>query len=811
MSALLKSISVTDFRSIRGTLSIPLDAPVILVHGQNGTGKTSLLSALELALTGKVPSLYRSDEDYLDHLVHKEAVDAHVHVTVDPSILARADCSIRVHRAQLIGDALLPAPLSAFFNERCYLAQSTMNRLLEIYEGKESRSADSALTKFVKDLLGLDQLDALVNGLFEAGDQRRLKSALAPYKLTLDRLAELKLQINRLNSEIKIADADTTTAEQRVAGELTRLGYQFNQDLTLSGMQDIAVDPSDEVALQQTALLRRNVGAALEQWSSLQTILTGSALSDAEFTGTETANLLAAWRQKEGAEINRVFVALRNTFSDLPDPELVGPAKAINEASQAVVKELRRCEDLLNRDVNTSKTLSDLDERLGVTRARLLSLEQQIAGHFEGGGQLAQSLSALLPHIKSEECPVCGRDYSEISDQSLQSHLSQTIASLVESSGRLQAFVRERTEAIRLQSQAEREKAELGGSQLDVDVRNSLSRRKADLDELQTTLSNLVVPGVEGERLILAASNAAKHLADVRNRSSQAATFRHGFSEFEVALGLHAAQENESTDLVLARFKATVEDREKYLTDRVTARSSLNRSLKDMTLQKARRERLKGELSVAEGLRVRLSDEISDFETKMLQARELTKIARLVRSEIVRKVFNDSLNILWRELFIRLAPSESFVPAFVLPEKESGEVEAELETHYRSGGRGGNPRAMLSAGNLNTAALTLFLALHLSVDPKLRCLIVDDPVQSMDEVHIAQLAALLRVLSRQHDRQMVIAVHEKQLFDYLSLELFPAFEGDRLITVELSKNAEGESFAQHQIITYKRDTALDAA
>jgi len=111
-------------------------------------------------------------------------------------------------------------------------------------------------------LLGLDQLDALVNGLFEAGDQRRLKSALAPYKLTLDRLAELKLPINRLNSEIKIADADTTTAEQRVAGELTRLGYQFNQDLTLSGMQDIAVDPSDEVALQQTALLRRNVGAA---------------------------------------------------------------------------------------------------------------------------------------------------------------------------------------------------------------------------------------------------------------------------------------------------------------------------------------------------------------------------------------------------------------------------------------------------------------------------------------------------------------------------------------------------------------------
>ena len=71
-------------------------------------------------------------------------------------------------------------------------------------------------------------------------------------------------------------------------------------------------------------------------------------------------------------------------------------------------------------------------------------------------------------------------------------------------------------------------------------------------------------------------------------------------------------------------------------------------------------------------------------------------------------------------------------------------MEAVLETHYRQGGKGGNPRAMLSAGNLNTAALTLFLALHLSVKPKLPWLVIDDPVRSMDEVHIAQFAALLR-------------------------------------------------------------------
>src|SRR3546814_18563007 len=100
---------------------------------------------------------------------------------------------------------------------------------------------------------------------------------------------------------------------------------------------------------------------------------------------------------------------------------------------------------------------------------------------------------------------------------------------------------------------------------------------------------------------------------------------------------------------------------------------------------------------------------------------------------------------------------------------------------------------MLSAGNLNTAALTLFLALHLSVKPKLPWLVIDDPVQSMDEVHIAQFAALLRTLSKQMQRQVIIAVHERSLFEYLSLELSPAFDGDRLNLIALGRAAFGQT------------------
>jgi len=57
----LTSITIKDFRSINGSITVPLDAPIVLIHGVNGAGKSSVLSALELALTGRVESLSRSE------------------------------------------------------------------------------------------------------------------------------------------------------------------------------------------------------------------------------------------------------------------------------------------------------------------------------------------------------------------------------------------------------------------------------------------------------------------------------------------------------------------------------------------------------------------------------------------------------------------------------------------------------------------------------------------------------------------------------------------------------------------------------
>jgi exonuclease SbcC len=78
----------------------------------------------------------------------------------------------------------------------------------------------------------------------------------------------------------------------------------------------------------------------------------------------------------------------------------------------------------------------------------------------------------------------------------------------------------------------------------------------------------------------------------------------------------------------------------------------------------------------------------------------------------------------------------------------------------------------------------------------------------MDEVHIAQFAALLQTFSKQHKRQIIIAVHEKPLFDYLSLELSPSFSGDRLITAELGRTSEGTTTVHWDIQSFLEDRAI---
>jgi exonuclease SbcC len=321
-------------------------------------------------------------------------------------------------------------------------------------------------------------------------------------------------------------------------------------------------------------------------------------------------------------------------------------------------------------------------------------------------------------------------------------------------------------------------------------------------------LRELEAAAVEGSRLLSAEVSAQKKVTEIRDVSVEERELRSSLAERAQFLGAPDPLLTENIDAILDRLEAKLSQKEDSLKERLAARRAAIERLGQTEKQTSTANGLHGKIQQLENDQARVRDAFNSAERIRAGVRQMLTAAAATRAVIVRQVFNEQLNSLWRDLFVRLAPTEAYVPFFEVPENPTRRLVPIIKTRHRSGATGGTPAAMLSAGNLNTAALTLFLALHLSVPPQLPWLILDDPVQSMDEVHIAQLAALLRTMSKEHHRQVIIAVHDRPLFDYLSLELSPAFAGDELITIELAKTSDHHSWVNTMRRAFEPDTSV---
>ncbi|HGM7330388.1 AAA family ATPase [Stenotrophomonas maltophilia] len=809
MTPRITSLTATDFRSLRGTVTVPMDSPVVLIHGRNGAGKTSLLTAMELGLTGNLASLSRLDPLFREHLVHKEAVSKKAAVSIGVHGLGVEFPAghFDIHGHNFAGGPALDPDLIKHFSERCYLAQSTLTRLLEFYEDKAANG--TALTRFVKELLGLDALDALIDGLYDAGDVRRLRGHAVSFWDMREQLPSLDDELSRLARELTAAEGQaahlTQTAERRLLPHWPEVA-----SLSAQAMLDLLKNESQEPELQRLTQLRRELNDMVSQSQRVASTIAAEQREAVETAASAADAALRGWLDTSGKRMTELFGVLGGYFSDLPSPIQNRPEYARRYAYRAITAEVTRCQQVQGKDQAAQKQVSTLQtDRQGLT-TRLEDIDKQIVKHSREAGQLAQALSSLVPHVHTEECPVCSRDFGEVSSSPLLGHLTARIASLTQSAGLLSALSQERANTVNAVAARDREIGVAQAQILTAEVRAEYVQRLGTLETCLQGLSALEAEAKAGETLFGQAANTAQALASARAGDQQSAAIRNSAVRYATLLSMDSISANEPLQAALQRFLAEVTARLARLTEKESARRDGEAALRELLLKQQNIEDIKARQLERRTARRGLHEGKEAGERAMGQARELLRLAQVERSRVVGQVFNDSLNAAWRDLFVRLAPDEPFIPAFALPQVTKGDVEAKLETHYRDGSKGGNPRAMLSAGNLNTAALTLFLALHLSVKPQLPWLIIDDPVQSMDEVHISQFAALLRTLSKQHGRQVIIAVHEKPLFDYLCLELSPAFEGDRLITVELGRTANGDSVAKTLVRDWKQDLAIAA-
>ena len=815
MAPRLKTLVIENFRSLRGKVVIPLDAQVVLVHGSNGMGKTSVLSALELALTGKISHLAADGDRYRGYLTTLGSTGGSNELTTRGPLKADAGIGGSLTFSDILFN---PKPLldngdAKFFSDRCYLPQATLSRLLEIYDDQKTNTT-SPLTQFVKELLGLEPLDALVDGLYPAYNVVRVRNLVPEYRRLESLRTSLRDDIARNDQSITAAERSSTDRLAALNATLARLPSAVpilvNTTTKLHELrQQLETARQDDRVLTDLTSAGSELRSVAERWRALPAGDTAHDRANKERREQAAAQALATWRTGAGAQLDEALAVVRLIFSDVPSID-DGPEESRAIAQRRAEAEATRCKNLINNSAAATEQVKAFAATIQRASARIEELNTAIAAGVEGVRTLASALAGVAPHVVGETCPVCDRDFSEVSAEPLTAHIAAKIASLTTEAGRVQSLANERAEESRRLSVAQRDLPSAEGGQLSPEDLAELTVRASQMTSVVQRLSALAPAAAAGTAVMAEAAAAREPVVLARRRDEISSSILPEIDRVVSSLTGNPASSFDSIDNSLLESKRNLDDQiaaaESTVLLRIAALSELelySKDLESISLLKVEKGRLDARMAIVE-IAAKQVDACRDNAKKVADA------AATVRSDIVKTVFNTSLNKVWRDLFVRLAPSEQFVPTFKLPAGEGGKVEAVLETLHRSGQSSGSPGAMLSQGNLNTAALTLFLALHLSVPSRMPWLVLDDPVQSMDDAHIAQFAALLRTLSKGMGRQIVVAVHERALFEYLTLELSPAFQGDSLISVEITRNFEGNAVATPLAFSYQQDRAIAA-
>lgn len=815
----LKSIVIENFRSLHGKVVVPLDAQVVLIHGTNGMGKTSILSAIELGLTGRVAHLSTQGELYKSYLTNLGCNEGSISIATTSPLGSGGNAagSVKFSDRTFSAQALLGTDDCQFFSERCYLPQATLGRLLEIYDEQKTGSA-SPLTLFVKELLGLDPLDALVDGLDPAFHVARVRRIAPDYRHLEALKQSISNQAGALEKEIAAVTQDAERRRDDLNALLVEIAVLDGEE-TAAEVTTASALPLISAALMTSHEQDRRLGElgrrltelqGLEaRWKALPPGDANRDQADRERAAHAAAHAVEAWRDQDGTALESAISEVRALFADIPSLE-DGPEKSRVEALRRAEVEETRCSKLLKlhgEALDRGNQLRAVEQR---ARSRVDEINESLSGAMRDAKALASALAGIVPHIEDEICPVCDRDFSDLHSGPLSAQVAARIATLTSEAGRLQALASERAEEARRITEAQRELLGLNGAVLSAEDLAEHTLRRARMADSCRQLRELAEVAERGTSLMASASSARNEVSMARRHSEQTNSVLPDLRELVVQITGREVSTYSGLDEAIANsfveISSAIDSASRLADLRMKCISEISRHTHEL-------ERIRDlKSSLGDNLK-RLEDTkqaLKEVENDRIRAKQVSEAASAVRSGIIHQVFSTSLNRTWRDLFVRLAPSEQFVPAFRLPQDRSGQLEAVLETIHRSGKPSGSPGAMLSQGNLNTAALTLFLALHLSVEARMSWLLLDDPVRSMDDVHIAQFAALLRTLAKGLGRQVIIAIHERALFDYLTLELSPAFPGDSLITVEVSRTFEGDAVASPTVHGFVRDGAIAA-
>ena len=199
------------------------------------------------------------------------------------------------------------------------------------------------------------------------------------------------------------------------------------------------------------------------------------------------------------------------------------------------------------------------------------------------------------------------------------------------------------------------------------------------------------------------------------------------------------------------------------------------------------------ELAIIRG-EIKMREDTGDLASEMISS------LRDVSSDLVERELG-RLEPLLQRIYATADPHPEFRVVRLLSRmyRGRGRVLAEVEDPLHDQ-RSDVPSAFLSSSQMNVLAVSVFLALNLGIPTMLlRLAILDDPLQSLDDLNLLGLVDLLKRMRKR--RQLMISTHDSRFSSLLQRKLRPVTDSQRTIFVELSGwSSEGPVIMQRDVM-----------
>ena len=373
----------------------------------------------------------------------------------------------------------------------------------------------------------------------------------------------------------------------------------------------------------------------------------------------------------------------------------------------------------------------------------------------EDASQQVVRLAAAAIPLLSEVCPVCRQS---INPDAVETHLRE----LADDTSNLMEL-----------------------RQAEVDARGELAPAQ---DEERDAMANLGSAKSVGESWDLLRESEATLADRLRELSTM------GVGPFSLRALADSELDDRASSLVhfLDRFAAALERYVDALSD---------------TLTSGHIERSRSELKTCQLTFDDRSKRLKETALRAARLKQLADASTQARVEVTANRFA-AIEPLVGDIYSRLDPHPSFKLIGFEHSIYYGKGSSTPVVSDVAAGIKADPLIVFSASQANIAALSYFLAMSLGAGKRgLPFVLLDDPLQSMDDVNVLGFADLCRFVRSQ--RQLIVSTHDRRFANLLHRKLAPRQEEDRTLIHRFKSWDRGGPQVETELLQYRqRDAQL---